>query len=282
MNKMFNRLLMSLVLFGGLNAYASDCGDAAVAHWMLGNWQSKTAQSIVTENWLSAGGNSMTGLGTTVSLNGSVAGASFVESLGVIQMAGEVFYLAKPQQNKVPVAFKLVECSDNYLKFANPLHDFPQTIEYRLHSPNRMVALVVGGSKQFSIDFSLQVDDSVDRVSRVMAYAEAYDQRDLEQMLKLTAVNIRWMSVYDDKVAVETADQAALRGALQQHFSRSGLSKSSLSGIVSYGDFVSAIEKVTSIKNGKSHSACSLSVYQFDGDLIAAVWYYPAQGCESE
>jgi hypothetical protein len=235
---------------------------------------------MVTEQWVTSADNSMVGTGITAGLTG--AGAPFVEALGVVEMAGGVFYLAKPPQNEVPVAFKLVECRNDYLKFANRSHDFPKTIEYTLHSPLRMVALVSGDNKQFDIDFSRQAGALTNNVARVKAYVAAYNQRDLNQMLKATHEDIAWMSVYDHKVAVETNNQKALKAALEQHFSRSNQSVSSLSGVASYGNFVSAIEKVSSVKNGKPRSACSLSVYQFDGELIKGVWYYPAQSCENE
>jgi hypothetical protein len=88
------------------------------------------------------------------------------------------------------------------------------------------------------------------------------------------------MMVYDDKMSIETKNRKELELALKQHFTGAIQSNSTLSGVAGYGDFVFAVEKVTSLKNDEPQSACSLSVYQFTEELIKAVWYYPAQSCE--
>ena len=277
MNNFFRCFLLVMLAGCGFNVFANDCNNIAATKWLLGNWQTQPLKSTTTEQWYMLDDKSLVGVGTTNHNNSNKP--PFIEALRVVEMGGEVFYLAKPPQNELPVAFKLVECSNKYLKFANPQHDFPQTIEYTLHSSQRMVALVSGGGKSFSLDFGREAGDVKDNTTRVQTYVDAYNRRDLKAMLEFTHQDIGWMSVYDDKVAVETKNQAELKAALKQHFARPSQSTSSLLGLSSYGDFVSAIEKVTSMKNGKTRSACSLSVYQFDHDLIKAVWYYPAQSC---
>ena len=253
------------------------CKRLSSTNWMLGSWQAKTSKTLTTEVWRTVNDDYRTGIGITKKMNSNKA--PFVESLGLIEMAGEVFYLAKPPQNEVPVAFKLVECSDTYLKFTNVDHDFPQVIEYTKYSDKRMVAVVSGGNKRFDIDFTSAINDEIDNIETVKSYVDAYNRRDLAAMLTFATADIVWMMVFDDKVSVETKNKAELALALEQHFSRPAKSHSSLSSVANYGGFVSGIEKVTTKKEGQTRSACSLSVYQFTGNKIKAVWYYPAQSC---
>ena len=59
-------------------------------------------------------------------------------------MSGAVFYIAKVEQNPLPVAFKLVSCDSNGFSFANDLHDFPRRIDYHYIDTNTMRVNVSG------------------------------------------------------------------------------------------------------------------------------------------
>jgi hypothetical protein len=68
-------------------------------------------------------------------------------------MANAVFYIAKVSHNEYPVAFRLVECEDGWLVFANPTHDFPQRLEYRRVGEAGLQVNVSAGSRGFTLDF---------------------------------------------------------------------------------------------------------------------------------
>jgi peptidoglycan/xylan/chitin deacetylase (PgdA/CDA1 family) len=57
---------------------------------------------------------------------------TFLETIRVASMSGEVFFVAKVAHNEFPVAFKLTECSSVLAAFENPAHDFPTGIVYNL------------------------------------------------------------------------------------------------------------------------------------------------------
>jgi Domain of unknown function (DUF6265) len=96
--------------------------------WLLGEWKMERANSYTIESWKQAGVNTIEGESFTLdSKNDSII---FSESLRILLMNGEYFYLAKVPQNKLPVAFKMSYYHDERIVFENINHDFPQRIEY--------------------------------------------------------------------------------------------------------------------------------------------------------
>ena len=78
--------------------------------------------------------DSWEGYGETASNGESAADRSVLEreALRLVNMGDEIFYLAKVAHNALPVAFKLVDCGDDWAVFENPDHDFPRRLEYRI------------------------------------------------------------------------------------------------------------------------------------------------------
>ena len=75
-------------------------------------------------------------------------------------MDNEIFYLAKPEQNDFPVAFKLTQCSSKNAVFENSTHDFPRKLDYQLGANNKMSVIVSGEiGNSFKINF-IKRDDS--------------------------------------------------------------------------------------------------------------------------
>ena len=92
--------------------------------------------------------------------------------------------------------------------------------------------------------------------------------------------DIKWMSVEGNKISVKTNDKQKLKQAMAEYFKGSSSANSSKSQMLSYGTFVSGIEKASWLSKGKMKSQCSAVVYQFKEGLILNVWYYPAESCQ--
>ncbi len=286
---MNTRLFLILLAIASNNSFANataaktTCNTLQSAQLLLGKWQSSSKKVQINEDWQRIDAQHFKGTGVTKQLNQDKP--PFVESLEIVEMSGGVFYWAKTPQNALPVAFKLVACSDQYLKFENAKHDFPQVIEYqqtsKANSAEQTITATVSAKNNpgFQIHYTKKPSKNRDNIATVKNYVEAYNLRDLQAMMKHTVENIHWGIVDGDKVMIETKDRKSLTKALKQHFSRARKSHSNLIGISQYGNFVSAIEQVTSTKDGQPRSQCSLSVYQFDERLIEFVWYYPAGDC---
>jgi hypothetical protein len=131
---------------------SGDSGKLLSSHRVLGEWHSEINTSVIIEYWEKVSENTFKGYGKTINkLDEKVT--SF-ESLRLVEMSGEEFYIAKVSHNNYPVAFKLVEQNDSLLIFENKDHDFPKNIEYSFIGKDRMNVKVGDGDKQFTINFT--------------------------------------------------------------------------------------------------------------------------------
>lgn len=154
MNKSRKRILfVSFLAVLSSCAARSTSGQLEPLDWLLGDWSVRKGENVITESWRPVSSNTYEGAGDVVAGNtGEVVSA---ESLRLVEMSGEIFYLAKVDQNELPVAFKLVECSPHHAVFENAGHDFPRRIEYQLVDAHNLTVTVGDGKgRGFSIEFT--------------------------------------------------------------------------------------------------------------------------------
>ena len=140
------------LILSPLNLYAASCSSIASLEWILGNWSVDDGKNISTELWKEVSPSTFEGHGEVRSKLTKELKSS--ESLRLVEMEGEIFYLAKVSHNDLPVAFRLKDCSHNKAIFENPDHDFPQLLEYKLDTENRLTVLVSDGKeKGFKVNY---------------------------------------------------------------------------------------------------------------------------------
>jgi hypothetical protein len=129
------------------------CDSLDMLNWINHSWRVESDTSITTESWRSVSDASFEGLGqTTDSQTGEV---TFSESLRILQMADEIFFLAKVAENPYPVPFKLIACTDGSAVFSNPGHDFPQRLEYKLEEDKTLrVNVSAKNGRSFDVLYS--------------------------------------------------------------------------------------------------------------------------------
>ncbi|WJG09285.1 DUF6265 family protein [Aliiglaciecola sp. LCG003] len=143
-------LLLCLLITSDLQA---QCNSLDSLDWILGTWHSQTEKDQTWETWQRATDNTFEGKGETHS-----AAAIHQEQLRLINMNGEIFYLAKVPSNNLPVAFKLESCESRTAKFVNFEHDFPQILEYHINQDNELVVSVSSTTNQgFVVKFQQQL-----------------------------------------------------------------------------------------------------------------------------
>ena len=131
---------------------ASPCQSLDTARWLLGDWIADHGDKMVAESWQALGPRTFEGLGTTTAKSGAASTDS--EALRLVEMAGEVFYIAKVRHNPYPVSFRLSTCSTTQLVFENPSHDFPRKLEYTLADDGTMTVVVSDGADNgFTLHF---------------------------------------------------------------------------------------------------------------------------------
>jgi len=121
------------------------------------------------------------------------------------------------------------------------------------------------------------VNPSIEPEQQVRAFVEAFNARDIDLMIAMADENIQWLMVDGAKVSVETEGKAALRESMVRYFRSCSSCKSSLEWIQRAGSRVTAMERASWTGKSGAKSQKSLSVYEFRGDKILRVYYFPAE-----
>lgn len=140
-----------LLAFSSYNHADSPCHSVAELNWLQGQWQAVSGKNTQQETWLAINPTTYQGEGITRDPDGSV---SFQESLHLVTMQGEVFYLAKVKSNPLPVAFRGVQCDGQSATFENKDHDFPNRLTYQYKKGQLLVEVTNNQGKGFKLTFS--------------------------------------------------------------------------------------------------------------------------------
>lgn len=110
----------------------------------------------------------------------------------------------------------------------------------------------------------------------VQSFVRAYNDHDLDGMVKLLADDVAWASVEGDKVVTEAATRAELLNKLAVYFKQYPNARSVLEQSFVSGSYVSVRERAFWKQDGKTLSATAVAVYETANGLIIRAWYYPA------
>ncbi len=120
--------------------------------WILGTWENKNENGVMTETWSQMEDSALTGIVTATyffkddSMKEPVLKTDTLETIRIEQFWGKLSYIpaVKDQNNGLPVKFKMTFCSAESFVFENPEHDFPQKITYERIGMDSLVATVSG------------------------------------------------------------------------------------------------------------------------------------------
>lgn len=124
-----------------LLALAATPAGAELPEWLVGDWSRPTRGGRLVESWRAAGPRTLEGEVRFVGPDGTGVQA---EALLLAEMGDAIFYIPRPRENPLPVAFRLVEKSERRLIFENPEHDFPTRIGYELGDDGALLAWIAG------------------------------------------------------------------------------------------------------------------------------------------
>jgi hypothetical protein len=146
-------LLLAVIAAWSGPARASECGSLESMTWLLGEWLAADDKNTWHESWTAISPQTWEGRGVETSK--ANPGKQGMEELRLVEMGGSIFYLAKVTHNEGPIPFRLVECGDGRLVFANPAHDFPRRLEYQRQADGRLLVRISDGADQgFTLDFA--------------------------------------------------------------------------------------------------------------------------------
>lgn len=119
---------------------AAAASDLDKLRWLEGTWKVETDRGTLYETWRVV--SDRTFEGESYSVDPSGERRVVTEWLLLVEMGDNVFYVPRPRQNPMPVAFPLVSVTDDTVVFENPDHDFPQRITYQRNGDDSVTATV--------------------------------------------------------------------------------------------------------------------------------------------
>lgn len=143
-----------------LSPTLSWAGDLEQLDWIIGKWKRESRRGEVYETWQRLSDSTVEGDSWIVS---SSDGKKVpLESLLLVEMAGDVFYIPKVAENEYPVPFRLTSMEPGRVVFENPTHDFPQKIIYQRTGDDELKVTIEGpgdGEEARQVDFNFRRAD---------------------------------------------------------------------------------------------------------------------------
>lgn len=150
-------LILSLAFLAIPSVVAQSCSSLDAVQWMLGDWLADGRNTMTHETWWRV--SPQTFEGESKAIRKATPENPSTETLRLVEMSGEIFYLAKVAHNERPIPFKARNCTKDSVVFENPDHDFPKQLEYhRISSDSLRVVVSDGGSQGFMLRFARRVD----------------------------------------------------------------------------------------------------------------------------
>ena len=94
--------------------------------WLAGNWCGNDESQALEETWLAPHANEALGVGRTLA-GGRMLNFEFMR---IVEIKGKLTYIAQPG-GEPPTSFERTDGGDDWVRFENRQHDYPQRIEYR-------------------------------------------------------------------------------------------------------------------------------------------------------
>lgn len=149
-------LLLLLALVACKNQETTEKEKIKAATWLLGNWESKSAEGSLKENWSQVNDSTFSATSYFINAKDTV----HFETINLQQVGEQLTYTAtiKGQHNDKPVAFTLFSETEKQVIFENQKNDYPQKISYTKITADSIVAQISGKlqGKQSSEQFGLK------------------------------------------------------------------------------------------------------------------------------
>jgi hypothetical protein len=120
-------MLTNLILLLALLAGSAQTRLIDRAAFMHGCWERRSGNRHVEEQWMRPRGGMMMGMSRTVRGDTAVE----YEFVRLFERSGALIYAAQPS-GQAPAEFTSTAITEGAITFANPQHDFPQRVIYRL------------------------------------------------------------------------------------------------------------------------------------------------------
>lgn len=135
-------ILLLLAIVSCKNSEDNEKDKIKSANWLLGKWETKTADGNLSESWKQLNDSTFQGESFFIKNKDTL----HFETLTLQQKGEELFYNAtvKGQNENKAVTFKMTSETEKQLVFENPKHDYPQKITYNQIKKDSLVASISG------------------------------------------------------------------------------------------------------------------------------------------
>ncbi|AOW09607.1 DUF6265 family protein [Flavobacterium gilvum] len=135
-------LLLLVIISCKKNPEATEKDQIKKANWLLGKWETKTDDGVLSESWKQLNDSTFQGESFFIKEKDTL----HFETMTLQQKGEELFYNAtvKGQNDDKTVPFKMTIITEKQLIFENPKHDYPQKITYSLIKKDSLVASISG------------------------------------------------------------------------------------------------------------------------------------------
>jgi hypothetical protein len=153
-------LLTMLLTTGALFLHHNATAQTPNFAPLLGKWEGKLGEGVLTEVWQQRNETHLTGKGYYV-----VGEDTIINELLVIQQIGSHWVFIASINGAPPVLFGLKENEKHKWVFENSEHDFPQQVVYSIQKDGSLLAWIEGlqDGKMVKEDYLLQRTSSANR-----------------------------------------------------------------------------------------------------------------------
>lgn len=136
-------LAVAIVFISCQNKSEKNFDELEKMSWLVGEWENKMPEGVLTETWTKANDSTFTGKTLFINEKDTI----HAEEIVLTQKGETLLYIptVKGQNDNKPVEFKMTESkTKNEFAFENPAHDYPQKIVYKKVSNTNLVATISG------------------------------------------------------------------------------------------------------------------------------------------
>ena len=111
----------------------------------------------------------------------------------------------------------------------------------------------------------------------VEQFVKSFNAQNSKAMAEFVTDEVQWLSVNGEKVVVETEGKNDLIASMNAYFKSCLTCRSELANIIATKNRISAVEIATWQGSDGLKTQRALSVYEFSGEKIIRVYYFPAE-----
>ena len=118
---------------------------------------------------------------------------------------------------------------------------------------------------------------TADHIVIVRQFVDAFNRKDVDGMARLITPDAQWLSIDGDQIKVEAENRAAIRANMTNYFQSCPSCSSQVTQITTTKHRVSTVEIASWMTPTGLKSQSAFAIYEFDGNLIKRVHYFPEE-----